>query len=106
MASATKTYVTRTARKTVEVQEQVPTVTLVLSADEAETLAAIAYRTAGSPDTSPRKHVDAVGDALREAGVRQPGGFWGGRLHPNDLVDDSFRGAGTRFKDYPAGGGE
>jgi hypothetical protein len=41
---------------------------LSLSDGEAKTLAAISYRIGGSPDNSPRKHTETVGEALRRAG--------------------------------------
>lgn len=97
MATAAATYETKT--KIVTVEERVPTVTLVLSKDEAETLAAITYRTAGDPRNSPREKVEAIGVALRDAGVLRYSDYDLG--HPSNLVDDAYTGGGIRFLDYP-----
>jgi hypothetical protein len=40
-----------------------------LSVDEANTLRAVLSMVAGSPTNSPRKHVDSVSDALKNAGI-------------------------------------
>lgn len=100
MATAIQTFETRQVKKVINVTENIPTYTLTLTADEAETLAAIAYRTGGDPDTSPRKHVASVGAALSAAGVRQPGNRYDD-VHPEELVDNTYTGGGIRFEDYP-----
>lgn len=98
MATATNTYETRTVQKTITVEERVPTITLTLSTDEAETLRAILCRISGSPDSSPREHTDFIDEALRDAGVRD----WALAGHPHELVNDERNYSGILFDDYPA----
>lgn len=70
MATATPRIVE--IEKTV-IEERVDGVTLELSTAEAEVLMAITAKIGGDPHKSDRGHVDNIGNALREAGVKD----WG-----------------------------
>lgn len=62
-------------RKTIEIEvtklETVPAVELVLTEDEAHTLAFILAKIGGDPTRSRRKHCDAISKALERAQI-----FW------------------------------
>ncbi len=62
-AKRTMTEVTRT----VKVTENVPTITLVLTLDEAQTLWYISQKIGGDPVYSRRAHMDAIDSALEDA---------------------------------------
>lgn len=66
---------------------RVDTVTLTLSIDEAEALRAVVGSVWGDENDSPRKHIDAIWNALRDAGV------------PNVLA--SLVSEEIRFDNYP-----
>lgn len=64
------------------------TVTLTLTMNEAQTIADIFAKVGGSPDGSRRGYVEAVSDALLDAGVRwgeDDGYGFGTRVLPNDI---------------------
>lgn len=67
MATAEKK--TEKVARTVEVQEEVTTYTLVLTEEEAKALYRVTDFIGGVPSTSPRRHTDAIRAALREADV-------------------------------------
>lgn len=71
MATAKRTSDTKTVTKMVEtkIHETVPTITLVLTPDEALTLGLVLSAVGGSPTKSRREHADNVHRALRGAGV-------------------------------------
>jgi hypothetical protein len=80
------------------------TVTLELSAHEAEALAAVLRRVAGSPDSSPRKLTSGVLNALRIAGVRDIQYSTGFRLGISDLrhsADLITVDSAVTFSEYP-----
>lgn len=54
------------------VKEELYIVNLELDRNETETLLAVLSSIAGSPDTSRRKHVNSILNALSSAGVRRP----------------------------------
>jgi hypothetical protein len=49
-----------------------PSVILELSGNEVEALRYVLLRVGGSPDTTRRKHTDAISRALTEAGIEIP----------------------------------
>jgi glutathionyl-hydroquinone reductase len=63
MAKATVT----TVPVVTEVREK--RIVLELTEDEARTLHTLFQRVGGSPDYSPRKHIDTISDVLRDVGV-------------------------------------
>lgn len=68
MAAAVKS--SREVKKLVEVDVQEDVITLTLSKDEAEFLLGLMYRhVTGNSTDSPRKHGNAICDALDDAGV-------------------------------------
>jgi len=70
MARATRNTKIEKKTKTVEVEERVPNgVNLTLTQEEAETLRYITRRISGDPIYGPRRHTDAIGKALTEAGI-------------------------------------
>jgi hypothetical protein len=71
MAKANKIvkHVPTTVTKTVMVEETVG-ITLELSVEEAEAIAAVLYRVGGDPNTSRRGLTDRVSNALHGAGVK------------------------------------
>ena len=48
---------------------KVPTVTLQLTCEEANTLAVILWQVGGSPSKSPRKDAESISQALRAIGI-------------------------------------
>lgn len=104
------------AKASKQVQRKVTeetTITLTLSVDEAVTLSLALASVAGSRENSPRKHTQAVAEALSKAGVDYarstayglqsghirfdpyPDGFTGETLHPEGI--SSFLGLGRPF---------
>ena len=81
MATATKT-------------ETVTTVTLVLTVEEARTLAVLVAKVGGSPDHSPRGHASAISDALCGAGVTYTG----------STAEYTLASGSISFTDYPKKG--
>lgn len=90
MASATETF----SVIEVKVEKQVPTVTLVLTPDEAQALIEVAHRVGGSPSKSPRGHVDQVNKALRGLGYEPTATATGGYHHAQLVAT-----GGIDFKD-------
>lgn len=88
MATAKKRVVTREVVTTVE---EVNGVTLELSKEEAESLAALFAKIAGSPTRSRRGYTNAIQDALREAGF-----YW-----ETSKAYDSLGGEGVFFESEP-----
>lgn len=63
------------ATANVEVIHKIESVTLNLNEDEVNTLIALMARIGGSPTHSPRRHVDAISNALHMA-LGAPGGYY------------------------------
>lgn len=91
----------------------IETVHLTLSIHEAEALRAVLDSIAGSTVDSPRKHTDAVANALGKAGVRTGtvgvrtppwtlAGAERDRRHAAELVDGRYVGTGLKFSAYPS----
>lgn len=82
------------------------TISLKLTADEAETLIAVLALTAGDRKESPREHVVSILDAFRRTGMHSAAPLdptaWrlanGNSKHPSHLAEGV-----VRFRDYPAG---
>lgn len=68
MATGASYGVTRQETKVVTITEQ--RIRLDMSPQEARWLLAVAYKTAGDPEHSRRKHADSISKGLREAGVQ------------------------------------
>jgi len=95
------------------VTTRVESVTLTLSIQEAEFLAAVFQHIGGSDRESPRKHANAITKALRASGVPAFAGQLSDpfafvrvgsepeRRHAAALFDERHVGSGIRFKDYP-----
>lgn len=69
---------------------------LRLSEEEVDAMIAVFARIGGSPDNSPRKHTDAVKDALQLAGAPHFDDTVAYNQHEDDMVHRS----GIRFTDY------
>jgi hypothetical protein len=77
----------------IPVTTEVPGISLTLSMDEANMLTSILGRVGGSPNTSPREHVDSVYKALTTNGAKRGIDY----DHPfSDLLD----GGALYFGDY------
>ncbi|MER5883107.1 hypothetical protein ABT160_04705 [Streptomyces sp. NPDC001941] len=92
MAKARRTVTDQVVTET----KRVPAVTLTLTIEEAETLIAVGSLVAGDAETSPRRHYEAITEALLKAGVRD---FTASGSHPFDYLKRSH--PGVAFRSYP-----
>ncbi|MFJ8930617.1 hypothetical protein ACIRLA_28940 [Streptomyces sp. NPDC102364] len=91
MAEAKNTTVEQQVTET----KKVPGITLTLTVQEAEVLAAVGQYIGGDMYDSPREHYRSISKALRVAGIRT----YGERSsHPSNLVT---AGSSVYFKNYP-----
>lgn len=95
MANVTKNV--KHVKKMVETEVEETTYTMELSLDELKTLRAVFNRIGGGPNDSPRKHVDAMSNAI-DAGVGKDRYNWAWAQPEIDLM--SKRRDGIYFNDY------
>jgi hypothetical protein len=86
MAKASKDIIRKVTEET--------TVTLTLSVDEAVTLAMVLANVGGNRETSPRKHAQAVFNALEKTGV----GYYQSTAYTLHSGSQSFRPYPSTFK--------
>jgi hypothetical protein len=72
--------------------ETIKSVTLVLTLEEARTLAVIVAKVGGEPDRSPREHASAISSALSGVGIV---------YRNSDEYALAVIGQSINFKDYP-----
>jgi hypothetical protein len=93
---ATLLKVTRATPEFRDVRDAIAEVTLTLSPEEAATLLVVAEHIGGNPGNSPRGHMDAVGRAIRDAGIYTKHPI---RCHAGELCERvSAGGPGLYFK--------
>lgn len=96
MAEAEK--VTKVVKKMVEVKTEETTYHLELNFEELKTLRAIFNRVGGSPINSPRRHMDAMADAI-DAAVGKDRYDWTWAAPEVDLASKQHD--GIYFNEYP-----